>query len=105
MAKNVAGEVQVVTANRLRDGVVVYLAANGQWTTDIGAAALARDAQAASLLLSIGAVAAAESRVIEPYLAAVVEEGGSVVPVTLRERIRATGLTMDVIAAEALSYA
>ena len=33
----------VVTANRLRDGIVVYLAPDGGWTEEIGARAYCRD--------------------------------------------------------------
>ena len=31
----------VVTANRLRDGIVVYLASDGSWTEEIGRARIA----------------------------------------------------------------
>ena len=43
---------------------------------------------------------------IEPYLVAVVEEDdGTIEPLSLRERIRASGLTFDAIAADAVRYA
>ena len=32
MAKNLAGDLQVASANRLTDGVVVFLDDAGQWT-------------------------------------------------------------------------
>ena len=31
MAKNLTGTLQIVTANRLRDGAVVFLTATGEW--------------------------------------------------------------------------
>ncbi|HJQ57104.1 MAG TPA: DUF2849 domain-containing protein [Vineibacter sp.] len=104
MAKNLTGTLQVVTANRLRDGSVVFLTDAGAWTADIAGAAVARDEAAAQRLLAIGAVAAAESRIVEPYLTAVSEDGDSVTPVSLRERIRAQGLTFAAISADATRY-
>jgi hypothetical protein len=104
MAKNLTGTLQIVTANRLRDGAVVFLTDTAEWTSDIARAAIARDAEAARRLLAIGAVATAESRVVEPYLTAVVEDGDTVAPVSLRERIRAQGLTFAAISADATRY-
>jgi hypothetical protein len=44
--------------------------------------------------------------IIEPYLVAVSEdEDGALEPLSLRERIRASGLTFDAIAADAVRYA
>jgi hypothetical protein len=104
MAKNLTGTLQIVTANRLRDGVVVFLTATGEWTSDIARAAVARDGEAATRLLGIGTVAAAEHRIVEPYLTAVIEDGDTIVPVSLRERIRAQGLTFAAISADATRY-
>ena len=104
MAKNLTGTLQIVTANRLRDGQVVFLTRSGEWTSDIARAAVARDEAAAQRLLAIGTVAAAESRIVEPYLTAVREDGESIVPVSLRERIRAQGLTFAAISADATRY-
>lgn len=104
MAKNLTGTLQIVTANRLRDGGVVFLTDGGAWTTDIARAGVAGDEPAAQRLLAIGAVAAAESRIVEPYLTAVRADGDSIVPVSLRERIRAQGLTFTAIAADATRY-
>ena len=43
---------------------------------------------------------------IDPFLVAVIEEeGGAIEPLSLREKIRASGLTFDAIAAEAVRYA
>lgn len=104
MAKNLSGDLQVASANRLIDGVVVWLDDAGQWTDRLERAAVARDARASKLLLER---ARAEGfGVIEPYLVAVSEEeDGTVEPLSLRERIRASGLTFDAIAADAVRYA
>jgi len=104
MAKNLSGDLQVASANRLGDGVVVYLDDLGQWTHRLDRAALARDKSEGTILLER---ARAEAfNVVEPFLVAVSEdENGTLEPLSLREKIRASGLTFDAIAAEAVRYA
>lgn len=104
MAKNLSGDLQVASANRLVDGIVVWLDDAGQWTDRLELAAVARDPRASEILLER---ARAEAfGVIEPYLVAVSEdEEGVLEPLSLRERIRASGLTFDAIAADAVRYA
>jgi hypothetical protein len=104
MAKNLSGDVQVASANRLADGAVVFLDDAGQWTTRLDRAALARDKPASELLLE--RARAASFTVVDPFLVAVIEDGqGHVEPVSLREKIRVSGLTFAAIAAEAIRYA
>ena len=43
---------QAVTANRLRDGLVVFLTADGGWSEGVGDAARADDDDAAATLLA-----------------------------------------------------
>jgi hypothetical protein len=104
MAKNLSGELQVASANRLGDGVVVYLDDAGTWTARLDRAALARDKRGAEILLER---AHAEAfGVVDLLLVAVTEdENGIIEPLSLREKIRASGLTFDAIAAEAVRYA
>jgi len=104
MAKNLSGDLQVASANRLADGIVVWLDDAGQWTDRLERAAVARDKLAAEILLDR---ARAEGfGVVEPYLVAVSEDDdGTLEPLSLREKIRASGLTFDAIAAEAVRYA
>jgi hypothetical protein len=104
MAKNLSGDLQVASANRLVDGVVVFLDDAGGWTTELGKAALARDKRAGEILLER---ARAEAfTVVDPYLVAVAEDDdGRLEPLSLREKIRASGLTFEAIAAEAVRYA
>jgi hypothetical protein len=104
MAKNSTGSLQIVTANRLRDGTAVFLTATGEWTSDIMRAAVARDGESSTRLLAIGTVAAAEARIADPYLTAVTEDGDAIMPTSLRERIRAQGLTFDAISADATRF-
>jgi hypothetical protein len=84
-------EVSVLTANRLRDGIVVYLAADGRWVESIEGAVVARSTEEARALQEQGARDAARNLVVEPYLAAVAETGGRLAPVRMRERVRVEG--------------
>ncbi len=87
-----APDVAVLTANRLHDGVVVYLAADGQWVEGIEEAAVARSPEDAHALQEQGARDAAANLVVEPYLAEIAEAaGGRRVPARMRERVRVEG--------------
>lgn len=104
MAKNLTGDLQVASANRLVDGIVVWLDEAGQWTDRLENAAVARDKRSSEILLER---ARAEAfTVIDPFLVAVTEDDdGTIEPLSLREKIRASGLTFDAIAADAVRYA
>ncbi len=104
MAKNLSGDLSVASANRLGDGAVVFLDDAGQWTTRLDHAAVARGQRSAEILLER---ARAEAwSVVDPFLVAVTEdEGGVIEPKSLREKIRASGLTFEAIAADAVRYA
>jgi uncharacterized protein DUF2849 len=90
MSKSVAQN-SVLTANRLSDGVVVFLHANGSWIESIASAAIARSADDARVLEAHGAQHAAQNLVVEPYLVEVRETAGGVTPVRTRERVRVAG--------------
>jgi hypothetical protein len=104
MAKNLSGELHIASANRLGDGAVVFLDDAGGWTKRLDRAAVARDERGAEILLER---ARAEAYgVVDPFLVAVTEnEDGTIEPLSLREKIRASGLTFAAIAAEAVRYA
>ena len=59
----------VVTANRVGDGAVVYLRADGGWTTALGGAAVTTDAADARELVQ--AAMADDLRAVGPYIAPV----------------------------------
>jgi hypothetical protein len=81
----------MVTANRTRDGAVVYRTATQSWSTSIADAAIVRTVDEARTLL---AEAAADGVVsIGPYIAPVEVTDGRIAPGNLRERIRAEGVT------------
>jgi hypothetical protein len=104
MAKNLSGDLQVASANRLADGVVVWLDDAGEWTIRLDRAAIARDRRAGEILL-LRALAEAFT-VVDPFLVAVTEDDdGTIEPLSLREKIRASGLTFEAIAADAVRYA
>jgi len=85
---------QAVTGNRLKDGAVIYLAAAGDWSERIDAAATAADPASLDRLLELAAQAAAAQIVVAPYAIAVAIEGGAPRPLGLREQIRAFGPTV-----------
>lgn len=84
-------DAQIVTANRLRDGAVVYLGADGRWSTAIAEGAVARDAVAAARLMTTAERAVTDRIVVGPYLIEVAATGGPPQPLGTRERIRAFG--------------
>ncbi len=84
---------QIVTANRLDDGAVVYLSADGHWTETVGCARLSNEPDEADTLLAVAGQAVADGLIVEAYLIAVAVENGVVRPVHIKEVIRATGPT------------
>jgi hypothetical protein len=89
----------VVTANRLDDGIVVYLAPSGAWTEDIAEAARAESEDEVKALEVTAEEAVRERLVIGVYPMPIeVKDDGTVDPISVRERIRAshrTTLTKD----------
>lgn len=88
----------VVTANRLIDGVVVYLAPDGGWVEEVARAKLAGSEEQTKALESEAAKAVAERRVVSVYPMEVALRDGVPVTTSVRERIRAshrTTLTED----------
>jgi len=83
----------VITANRLGDGAVIYRTADGSWSTEISASAVATTSERAKELLA--AAAADGVLAVEPYVAPVQFAADKrVLPGNLRERIRAEGPTV-----------
>jgi len=90
---------QIVTGNRLRDGAVIYFAGAGQWTPTIDKALLAED-EAADALLKEAQAGTPPLPAVGPVLIEVTRDGGQVRPLSLRERIRATGPTTGPMAGQ-----
>ena len=83
----------VMTANRLREGDVVYLTAEGAWSQWLDEAEIAGDKDGEARLEAAAQAAVAGRLVIGPYLMKVAEEGGRPQPLGTREKIRAKGPT------------
>jgi hypothetical protein len=82
---------QVLTANRLSDGEVVYLAADGTWIGRIeGAQVLTTEAEGAAALAT-GAEAERTQQIVHAYLFDITPAKK---PVKMREIIRAAGPTV-----------
>jgi hypothetical protein len=82
---------QVVTANRLADGAVVFRRADGGWVLRVEEAAAVAGEAAASALLACAEQDAAAALVVGPYLIEVESVDGQPTPTGYRERIRAYG--------------
>ncbi len=82
---------QVVTANRLIDGRVVYLGLRGDWSERLAEARTADTQAEAEALLAAAEQAVRERQVVAPYLIDVTAAGGVVRPQRYREAIRETG--------------
>jgi hypothetical protein len=91
MAK--AAALQVLTANQLRDGEVVYWR-GGAWVGDLAEAELFADEGTAKRALDSAARFVTGRIVVNPYLFAVRAEADGLHPIEERERIRAAGPTI-----------
>jgi hypothetical protein len=88
----------VITANRLVDGIVVYLGPDGRWVENLALASLASSEEETKGLESIAAKAIADREVVGVYPMEVTIKDGVPVALSVRERIRAahrTTLTKD----------
>ncbi|MFQ5953602.1 MAG: DUF2849 domain-containing protein [Kiloniellales bacterium] len=82
---------KVVTANRLRDGLVVFLAEGDGWSLSLTDARVADEPEEAEAIMAVAEQAAVDRIVVGPYLIDVTADNGTVRPVRYRERIRASG--------------
>ncbi len=82
---------QVLTANALHSGLVVFRTPAGEWSADIGAAEVVEDNEAVAVLTAAGAADERRNVVVGPYLVNVRRDGQAIVPTVLREAIRAAG--------------
>jgi Protein of unknown function (DUF2849) len=81
---------QVLTANRLRDGDVVYWR-DGAWVEAFKDADVFNDKAAADAALAAAKVFVTDRKVVNPYLFAVREDGGKIRAVEEREIVRSEG--------------
>jgi hypothetical protein len=86
---------QMIIANRLRDGRVVFMARDESWTNAIADGCLIADEAESGRLLEIALRDERQCKVVDPYLIDVDEENGVRTPSSYREQIRATGPTVQ----------
>src|ERR1700677_933646 len=89
-----AGMPEVITANRLTDGVVVFQTLDESWTEDFILARVLSDPQATASALARAKQDEESNVVVDPYAIVVEERNGHLTPKALREAIRATGPTI-----------
>lgn len=86
---------QVLTANRLTDGIAVWYDRDGKWNEWIGRSVVANNKEEAAELEAVGKKAYADNEVLDVNLVEVEEIEGQIRPLRLRERIRAEGPTIE----------
>ena len=84
----------VVTANRLLDGAVVYMAPGGRWSARLDAALVDADGSGGDAMLALAERAVADGIVVGPYPIAVEADARGVRPRHIKEAIRAHGPTV-----------
>ncbi|HVK90812.1 MAG TPA: DUF2849 domain-containing protein [Mycoplana sp.] len=82
---------KVLTANRLADGISVWLDAAGNWNESLQDAFVARHKEAVEALEATGRQAFADNKVVDVNVVDVEEVDGVLRPLRMRERIRAEG--------------
>jgi Protein of unknown function (DUF2849) len=86
---------QMIIANRLADGLVVFLDPREGWDTAIAAGAVIETDAEAQRLLAVAKRHEVECRVIDPQLIEVAIQNGQRRPTAIREAIRAFGPTVS----------
>jgi sulfite reductase (NADPH) hemoprotein beta-component len=85
---------QIVIANTLADGFVVFLTDNREWSGNVADAAVVIEETDGERLLEAALLAEKNNVVIDPYLIEVEVNGAGPKPVEYREYIRAFGPTV-----------
>lgn len=85
---------QILTAYRVADGDVVFFSTDEQWSACLSDAHLAEDETALALLKEQLRLAAAGTKVTDPYLFKAERVDGVLRPLHIRERIRSLGPTV-----------
>lgn len=83
-----------ITANRLRDGRVVFRTPSGNWSLDVADSAIEPNEAAANVVLASVNANANEQDVVEVYAVEMNLTGKTPRPAKLREAIRALGPTI-----------
>ena len=89
---------QVVTASRLRDGRAVYLTTGGTWSEKIAGSLVSTNEDDNAAMLATAQEAADAQFIVDPYLVDVTLDDALPTPVTMREKMRATGPSVTYVA-------
>ena len=84
-------KLDIVSANRLTDGRVVYLTRGGDWSEIIIDGRTAATEEESFTLLADAERAVAAGIIVSPYLVSMADDGGAFAPLHFRERIRLFG--------------
>jgi len=82
---------QILTANILRTGLVVFLAQDHSWSEKVDEAAVANTEEDAKALEAKGVEDKIANLIVDPYLVDVIVEDGKIKATHIRERIRTLG--------------
>jgi len=85
---------QALTANRLADGIVVYLTVSNDWSESLQDADVAEGKEAGEALLTRAQPSVDGNVVVEPYLFEVTQDENGVRAASVRETIRQAGPTV-----------
>ena len=85
---------QVVIANRLRDGIVVFLGTDHQWVEKLSDYSPAQSETEEEELARLGQEAADRQEIVDPTLIEVEEREGVLHAVKMREAMRTRGPTV-----------
>lgn len=85
---------QVITASRLRDGAVVFLGQGRRWVEHLAQAEVFGTVENSAEALKSAAKDEADNVVLDIYAIDVADKAGRLVPIKLREAIRAQGPTV-----------
>ena len=84
----------VVIANRLRDGIVVFLGTSHQWVEKLSECSPAQEQAEEEELTRLGQEAADRQEIVDPTLIEVEEKEGALHAVKMREAMRTRGPTV-----------
>jgi hypothetical protein len=90
---------QVISANTLARGRVVFYGAGGAWVENIAQAIVYRDKAAAEAGLAAAKLDEARARVVDVFLVDQKDDAEGRAALTLRDAIRAYGPTIDYLPA------
>jgi hypothetical protein len=96
---------KVISANRLTDGIVVYLGQENEWPNSLAAARIFPDEAATQAGLETAKATVKKNLILDPVVVEISGEGTDLRAKSLRDSIRANGPTIDFASKSALKPA